>query len=124
MSIWKPIAEIPDEFKNGRRVLLCECEIVDVGYWWDAGACWWTKDDPGHELRPSHYMEIVPPSEPATEIASALNAMAAIREAFASGKVEAILREYALCDGMLLAKANQELRQLLGIELKQPATAG
>lgn len=67
---WLPIAELPEAFKDGRRVLLCRddepppnCGVVG---WW-AGGAWRDYGDIGcngeYEYEPTHFAELNPPAE-------------------------------------------------------------
>ncbi len=55
------------------------------------------------------------PEECVDPLHALASAYVQVREAFASGKVERLLRELALCDGVILSVLHQELRKLLGV---------
>jgi hypothetical protein len=64
MIPWRPIAELPDELKDGRQVLVCE--QYDDGSW-RADTCRWGdalgwRDGGDQEFdEPTHFAEITPP---------------------------------------------------------------
>ena len=56
-TLWKPIADMPEELKDGRDVLLangniCILDRCDCGVWYNFNDYW---------KKPTHYIEITPP---------------------------------------------------------------
>jgi hypothetical protein len=72
MITWTPIAQLPDELKDGREVLLADERARKVGRWFVGTSCWFLSDGPnalilrapgdGFEIStPTHFAEITPP---------------------------------------------------------------
>jgi hypothetical protein len=59
MIPWRPIAELPDELKDGRKVLLWKERWAFVGEWDDKNG--WTDQEWDRIANPTHFAEITPP---------------------------------------------------------------
>lgn len=68
MITWRPIAELPDELKDGREVLLWDGDRADVGSWaierwWDNGPGWNDTGEGAPLLDVTHFAEINAPDD-------------------------------------------------------------
>lgn len=60
MIDWKPIAEMPDELRDGREVLVwTTCHMPWLASCWSGN--WNDSTDAEIKLTPTHYCEITPP---------------------------------------------------------------
>jgi hypothetical protein len=66
MIDWKPIAEMPEDRKDGREMLLWDGTSADVGVWaserwWEEGPGWNETTEGGPLNDITHYADINPP---------------------------------------------------------------